>query len=94
MYDPPLNSQQIRTRYPGKAAQLLADPIHRWRAQTGIELIHEEPDFKEQLRIWRNWQQMSAKLKRLSDRQSRKFFGMTNFEHHINIMGTKYTKNE
>ena len=94
MYDPPLNFQQIKNCYPGRAARLLADPVHRWRAKTGIELIHEEPDFKEQVRIWRNWQQMPAKLKRLSDRQSRKFFGMTNFKHHLDIMEAKYRSNE
>ena len=36
------------TKYP----KLLEDPVHKWRAKNGIELIHKEPDFQEQKRIF------------------------------------------
>jgi hypothetical protein len=30
-------------------------PIHKFRAESGIELIHEEPTFEEFDRICENW---------------------------------------
>lgn len=35
------------------------DPVHKWRAESGIELIHKEPTKKEFDRIFKNWQLMS-----------------------------------
>ncbi len=41
-------------------------PIHTWRAKTGIELIHQEPDIEELERIWKNWNLMTDKQKQKS----------------------------
>ena len=63
--------------------KLMRDPVHRWRARTGIELIHKEPDLREALRVWVNWNRMTAADKRRSDRKSMAVFGVdnkTNFE--------------
>ena len=40
-YEPPYNIEILKEKYP----KLLEDPVHRWRAKNGIELIHKEPDF-------------------------------------------------
>ena len=52
-YDPPMGIKEIKNK---GMKHLLSDPAHKWRAKTGIELIHKEPTLKELNRIWRNWQ--------------------------------------
>lgn len=79
----PLTIKEIKKKYPDKATSLLKDPIHIWRAETGIELIHKEPHIKEQMRIWKNWQQMSDEQRTVSDQKSLKLFGVVNQEHHL-----------
>ena len=34
--------ETLKELYP----KLLDDPVHKWRAKNGIELIHKEPDFQ------------------------------------------------
>lgn len=80
-YESPMSVEEIQINYPDLADELLSDPIHRWRAETGIELIHKEPSLAELLRIWQNWQLMPAELQEASDLKSIELFGMTNAEH-------------
>jgi hypothetical protein len=47
MYKRPYTKEEICKFYPNKAEKLLKDPVHLWRAETGIELIHKEPNLKE-----------------------------------------------
>ena len=86
-YDPPMSKDEIIRRYGRvRAYLLLRYPAHRWRAETGIELIHKELTLEEQFRIWRNWQAMPKSLKILSDIKSLQLFGKTNAEHHRELM--------
>lgn len=83
VYEPPYTLAQIKANYPEKIYKKLSScPIHSWRAKTGIELIHQEPDEEELDRIWKNWQLMPQKLKDISDKKSLEMFGMTNAEHY------------
>jgi len=82
-YSPPYNKSEIHKFYPNIANKLLECPIHRWRAETGIELIHKEPTMEEQKRIWNNWQLMSSDMKRKSDNKSLELFKLTNEQHHM-----------
>lgn len=87
VYDPPLSVEEIKKKYSADLVKkLLNDPIHNWRALTGIELIHKEPTLVEQVRIWHNWQKMDLKQKRKSDTRSLELFGITNEKHHKQIM--------
>ena len=61
-----------------KADELLKDPVHGWRMQTGIELIHREPSKTELKRIWANWNLMTDDMKLKSDRKEMELFGCTN----------------
>ena len=92
-YDPPLNYEQIVKKLGKKKAdELRKDPVHRFRMDTGIELIHEEPFKDEQLRIWENWQLMTAEMKQISNNMSNTLFGISNEEHHKRIMATKWSE--
>ncbi len=86
MYDPPYTIEEIKKHYPDKAEFLMNDPVHKWRAESGIELIHKEPDQKEQVRIWSNWQEMSDEQKKLSNEKSLELFGIDNETHHNKII--------
>ena len=86
MYKRPWTIREIKRKVPSKAASLLSDPVHLWRAETGIELIHNEPTTEEQKRIWKNWMSMSDKQKEKSDKKSKALFGMYNCSHHKMIM--------
>lgn len=86
MYNPPYNIQEIKKYYPKEAKGLLKDPVHLWRASTGIELIHKEPTKDEQARIWQNWNEMTDEMKKKSDDKSLELFGKSNAEHHKEIV--------
>lgn len=47
-YERPYTIEEIKEKCPDKVEILLKDPIHLWRATTGIELIHKEPTYTEQ----------------------------------------------
>lgn len=81
-YDPPYSIEILKEKYP----KLLKDPVHVWRAKNGIELIHKEPTYDEQKRIFYNWQAMSNKDKEKSDKKCKEFFHTTNREFHNYIM--------
>ena len=87
VYERPWTYDEIEQHY-GKfvADRLYKDPVHKWRMETGIELIHKEPDFEEQQRIWKNWQLMSDEDKQISDKKCIEFTGMTNNQLHEFIM--------
>lgn len=81
-YERPYPLEILKEKYP----KLLNDPAHKWRAKTGIELIHKEPSFDEQKRIFFNWQLMDKKDQELSDKKSKSLFKLNNFQNHNKIM--------
>ena len=83
-YDPPRGLEFIQAKYP----HLLKDPAHMWRAKSGVELIHREPDVQELKRIMSNWHLMSDEQKSLSDAHSKQLFGKTNVEHFNELLPT------
>jgi hypothetical protein len=86
-YDKPYTYNEVAELYGSELADTLyADPCHRWRMETGIELVHKEPTLEEQNRIWKNWQLMSDEDKQRSDEKCMELFGMTNEE--LNTMIT------
>lgn len=85
-YKRPYNIKEIKKNYGDRAESLLKDPVHRWRAETGIELVHKEPTFDEQERIWKNWNRMSDEMKKESDKKSIELFGKDNMTHNEEIM--------
>lgn len=85
-YERPYTFDQIKLKYPIKIFQkLFNDNIHKWRATTGIELIHKEPTEDELDRIWQNWQLMSNDMKQMSDKKSIELFGINNAKHYIQL---------
>jgi len=76
-YDPPMSVDDIKAK---GMAHLLDDPVHKWRAESGIEMVHKEPTLKELMRIWHNWQRMTPEQKAQSDEKSKELFGMSNAE--------------
>lgn len=86
VYEHPYTLEQIKQHYGDEVFQSLAKcPVHRWRAITGIELIHKEPSREELERIWQNWQLMDPIDKEISDEKSLELFGMTNAEHYAKL---------
>ncbi len=62
------------------------DPVHAWRAETGVELIHNEPTVLELIRIYRNWLLMTDEQKQLSDNHSQKLFNKSNKAHFVELV--------
>lgn len=94
-YDPPYTLEQIKTHYPENIyVELANDPVHRWRAETGIELIHKEPTKEELDRIWKNWQLMPQEMKDISDKKSIELFGCTNAKHYSKLKASEDHLNE
>ena len=81
-YSPPYNEAQMKKAGYGDdlIAALMQDPAHGWRASTGIELVHMEPDVWEQIRVWRNWNLMSDEMKDKSNTKAVELFGIDNKE--------------
>ena len=86
-YDPPYTKDEILQNY-GKETldQLLKDPAHKWRMDTGIELIHREPSLTELKRIMCNWNKMTPEQKEKSDKKSIELFGKTNKENYDELV--------
>ena len=91
-YEPPWTLDQIRQNLPDKYDKLSKDPVYRWRAETGIELIHNGPSREELDRIWKNWQLMDAEMKAKSEQKSHELFGMSNEEHYRKLIGEEKPK--
>lgn len=92
-YEPPYTLDQIKQNYSKETYDSLSDdPVHRWRAVTGIELIHKEPTKDELERIWKNWQMMDDECKAASDKKSLELFGMNNEDHYNQLIDTCYDK--
>lgn len=82
MYDPPYSKDEVIENYGiDKYQELAKDPAHKFRMDTGIELIHKEPTKKELIRIYKNWIEMDNKQKKISDNKSIELFGMNNIAH-------------
>lgn len=80
-YDRPFSYDEIVRNYgKSKADELMKDDAHKFRADSGIELIHKEPTKEELLRIWKNWNNMNPKDKAISDKKSMELYGLTNAE--------------
>ena len=84
-YERPWTLDQIKANLPDKYDELSKDPVHKWRAETGIELIHKEPSKDELDRIWKNWQLMDDEMKAISDKKSKELFGISNREHYMRL---------
>lgn len=81
-YQPPYSAADVRRVYGVELLNhLFNDPCHRWRMETGIELIHREPTKDELLRIVENWRLMDEDQKRISDAKSKELFGVDNMSH-------------
>jgi hypothetical protein len=86
IYDPPYSADEVRANYGEETYnKLVKDPAHKWRMDTGIELIHQEPSKKELDRIWTNWQLMDTESKKKSDEKSIELFGITNAENYTRL---------
>ena len=79
-YEPPYTAEQMRqVGYSEEVIKKLeSDPVHKWRMDNGIELIHREPSRTELKRIWSNWNQMTADQKKKSDAKCMELFGCDN----------------
>lgn len=88
-FDPPYNAEQIKKEYGEDTYNKLKDdPAHSWRMETGLELIHKEPEAAELRRIWANWLLMTPEQKAESDKKSIELFGKTNAENFAELIKT------
>ena len=93
-YSTPYTSEEIKRVYGIKIyKELIKDPAHKYRMDTGIELIHKEPTKEELERIWKNWNLMSNDQKMKSDKKSMELFGKTNQDHYNELINS-YTVDE
>lgn len=88
-YEPPMSLKEIKQKYGNDLYnKLKSDPVHKWRAETGIELIHKEPSKEELERIMKNWESMDDRRKRLSDKKSMEVFGCNNIDNYKKLIKT------
>jgi len=88
-YEPPMNLKDIKKNYGNDIyLKLKNDPVHKWRAETGIELIHKEPSKEELERVMKNWDSMDDRRKRLSDQKSMELFGKNNRDNYNELINT------
>jgi len=78
-YEKPWSYEQIENELgKDKAEELMNDPVHKFRIETGIELIHKEPSLDEFNRIVKNWKLLTPSQKIKSDIKSIELFGIPN----------------
>lgn len=89
-YQIPYTYDEIVANYGDHLAnKLKKDPVHRYRMETGIELIHKEPTIEELNRIYENWTNMDLRRKRLSNKKSLELYGLSNRDHYKQLL-TEY----
>lgn len=89
-YEPPYTLDMIKQKYGDEVYRKLRnDPVHRFRAETGIEVIHKEPTRDEFERIVKNWDLMTPEQKKQSDEFSMKQFGNNN-KNRIDLLRKEY----
>lgn len=89
-YEPPYSLDTIKQKYGDEVYRKLRDdPVHRFRAETGIEVIHKEPTKDEFERIVKNWDLMTPEQKKQSDEFSIKTFGNNN-KNRIDLLRKEY----
>ena len=89
-YDPPYSAKEVKEKYGEELFKRLSnDPAHKFRMDTGIELIHKEPTLQELVRIGENWCLMNKDMKIISDKKSIELYGMSN-EDHYRILINEY----
>lgn len=94
-YSKPYTEKEIEKKYGKKIKErLMKDPCHKYRATTGIELIHKEPTEKELDRIWKNWNQMTPEQKIKSDKKCKELFGKDNKTLYIELKKSYKSINE
>ena len=92
-YERPYKLSTIKAKYPPKVYKMLAaDPCHSWRARTGIDMIHLEPDDAEQKRTCSNWRLLPDRYKRVSDQKSVDIFGCDNLSHEKTLVVDRLKK--
>ena len=88
-YDRPYSADEIKKKYGIDVYdKLVQDPVHKYRMDSGIELIHKEPSKDELERIWKNWNRMTTSQKRESDKKSIELFGKTNKDHYNELISS------
>ena len=88
-YDRPYTAEEIKQKYGNKVYRKLSkDPAHKYRMDSGIELIHKEPTKEELERIWYNWNLMDDDQKSKSDKKSIELFGKTNKDHYDELISS------
>ena len=86
-YDPPYSAKEIKEKYGEELLKRLSnDPAHKFRMDTGIELIHKEPTLQELVRIGENWCLMNKDMKIISDKKSIELYGMSNKDHYCKLV--------
>lgn len=85
-YLAPYTYNEIVENYGEQLAQRLAkDPVHKYRMDSGIELVHQEPTIEELDRIYANYRAMPVRMKRLSNAKSKQLFGINNRDHYYRL---------
>ena len=88
-YDRPYSADEVKKNYGVDVYnKLIQDPVHKYRMDSGIELIHKEPSKDELERIWKNWNRMTTTQKRESDKKSMELFGKTNKDHYDELISS------
>ena len=93
-YFPPYNrTQMLKAGYSEELVDaLMKDPVHGWRAESGIELTHLEPDIWEQIRTYRNWLAMTDAQKEKSDAKCRELTELDNAQMYAQCMQYWFNK--
>ena len=90
-YDPPMNADEIKSKYGIELYnKLFNDPAHKFRMDSGIELIHKEPTKDELIRICSNWLAMDKDKQIISDNKSIELFGRKNIDHYMYLINNCY----
>lgn len=81
VYKKPMTEQEIIDKFNKKILkELMSDPVHKFRIESGIELIHKEATYKNFINTCKNWLVMPDNLKKISDEKSYELFGVSNEE--------------
>lgn len=78
-FDP---SREYIRKYPNWRSM----PVHRWRKQTGLEIIYDEISNSKLKELWNNWNKMPNNMKEASDKKCIELYGINNKSHYEKLI--------
>ena len=85
-YSRPFTREELKNMYTAdEYTSMMNTPVLAWRADTGIEIMHDVGNEKELDWLWCNWNAMNKEQKDASDKKCKELFSRNNYQMYLKL---------